>query len=183
MRGQTTLDFAIGIALFLGVLLFVFTFVPGILAPFDVGGEEEPALANRVANSATQDVLGSTTEPYVLDRQCTVEFFNDTVPGRCRFDSADLDEQFDLRQAQNMNISIEGNATSVVDGRRQLCWIDVGGPVPSDPGIVERSHPACGSDDIVLRKGEAVPETGTTITARRVVELHGRSVTLTVVVW
>jgi hypothetical protein len=40
-RGQTTIDFTIGISVFLGVIIFVFVFAPGILTPFTVTGQSE----------------------------------------------------------------------------------------------------------------------------------------------
>lgn len=55
-RGQTTQDYAIGIGLFLLVVVFVLTFVPSVLAPF--GGVDEPvrtAQAERLATALVED--------------------------------------------------------------------------------------------------------------------------------
>lgn len=183
MRGQTTIDFTIGITVFLGIILFTLTFVPGILAPFDSGGEEQPVVADRIANTLTQDMLGSSERPHSLDRFCTVEFFNGTTPSTCRYDTTDLEEAFNLKAAQNVNITLVGNVTTSVAGREQLCWINFGSPVGGDPGVVEQSFSVCPTDGILLRAGDETPERGTTITARRVVELHGETVTLEVKVW
>lgn len=49
-RAQTTQDFALGIGLFLLVVVFVLTFVPSVLAPFgSVADDERAAQAERVA--------------------------------------------------------------------------------------------------------------------------------------
>lgn len=49
-RAQTTQDFALGIGLFLLVVVFVLTFVPAVLAPFGTVAEDERAAqAERVA--------------------------------------------------------------------------------------------------------------------------------------
>ena len=48
-RGQTNMDFAIGIGLFLLAIAFVLTFVPSIITPFDTGiGGAENAQADRI---------------------------------------------------------------------------------------------------------------------------------------
>lgn len=75
-RGQTTLDFAIGMSVFLIAVAFVISFVPGLLDPFSGGGTEDTVTANRVATALSEDVLvEDTAEPYVLDRTCTILFF------------------------------------------------------------------------------------------------------------
>lgn len=184
MRAQTTLDFAIGIAIFLGVVVFAFSFVPGILEPFELSNDEEPSLSDRVADSVSTDLLGSPAQPHVLDRYCTVAFFDDSVDadGNCQYDGDSLGEVFDLDPGQNVNITLEGNVTAAESGVGQLCWADEVGP-RNEPGLVERGHTDCESDDVVLARGDDVEGQGTTITSRRVVSLHGRSVTLEVVVW
>lgn len=74
-RGQTTLDFAIGISVFLITVAFVLAFIPGMLQPFTGGLEEETVAVNRVADSLSQGMLGDPAEPNTLDRECTVIFF------------------------------------------------------------------------------------------------------------
>jgi hypothetical protein len=80
-RGQTTLDFAIGVGVFLAVVLFAFAFIPGILSPFDLSGEEEPAQSNQIADKLSKDLLGSRSGPRVTDRYCAVEFCNEVLWG------------------------------------------------------------------------------------------------------
>ena len=177
MRGQTTLDFAIGITVFLVTIIFLFGFVPGIIEPFDITNEEQPAVSDRVANSLAKGTLGNASEPYVLDRYCTVEFFDGSNPTECNYDGDTLAEITNLEPSQNLNVSLEGNVT---DGNPDgvLCWDE------SDGTLVEADHTDCSSGDVELQRGEVPPaDSQTTITARRVVSLHHESVTLEVVVW
>jgi hypothetical protein len=177
-RGQTSIDFAIGMAVFLGVVLFVFTFVPGILQPFDLSGEEEPAVSNQIADSLTQDLLGSPGQPHVLNTYCTVSFFdgNESATSRCRYDSTSPAEQFDLAETQNVRIVM--SETFEEDDRPSLCW------TPEGDGGPELDSGDCTADDIELATGSDPPGNDTsTVTARRVVSLHGQSVTMEVLVW
>ena len=117
-RGQTTLDFAVGITVFLITTAFVFTFIPGMLDPFTGGLEEETVAANRVADSLVLGTLGDPDEPYVLDRECTIAFFdpenNDgSSPsnwvGDCNYaQTEDLYERLGIvgREGPSMNVRI-----------------------------------------------------------------------------
>lgn len=52
VRGQTTQDYAIGIGLFLLIVVFALTFLPAILTPFETIDEDQrEAQAERVANA------------------------------------------------------------------------------------------------------------------------------------
>lgn len=180
-RGQTTIDFAIGMAVFLSVVLFVFAFVPGILSPFDLSGEEEPAVSNQIADSLTQGQLGSPQDPYVLDRYCTIAFFDDDpAPADCNYDSTTLTEQFDLANTQRVRVVV---SDTFDDGdRTPLCWVPEDGSDP--PQLVSEDDSECDDDDVRLVAGEDPPPSGvSTVTARRVVSLHGQTVTMEVLVW
>jgi hypothetical protein len=78
MRGQTQLDFAIGVSIFLIVVASVLSFVPAMLEPFESSTQQETSAANRVADQLVGGTLGDAGEPYVLDRECTIVFFEDT---------------------------------------------------------------------------------------------------------
>jgi len=177
MRGQTTIDFAIGAAIFLAVLLFAFSFVPGILEPFGVGGDEKPIASDRVANTLTHDTIADPSEPNVLDRYCTVEFFQGNNPATCPYDGSTLSDQLGLMPGQDVNITLTGDVNSTTPGRSPICWRE-SLPEPT----LDEVH-ACGTSDVRLTIGDEPPEAVTTITARRVVWLHGEIVTLQVVMW
>lgn len=125
-RGQTTLDFALGISLFLGVILFIFTFVPGLLDPFALNEEEDTVLVGQVADRLSQDTLGHPENPYVLDRHCTVSFFNKskTPPDRCRYEGDSLTDRLNVPESTNVNVTIERNITIGSAEPDTLCWDD-----------------------------------------------------------
>ena len=185
-RGQTTLDFAIGISLFLVVIVFVFSFVPGMLQPFVVTGAEHPVMADRLGDRLAQGQLGHPEEPFVLENDCAVEFFNDSryddglgSPSDCRYDGNALHERAGVTNTSNLNVTLEGNASAGVDGSTTLCW-DGG-----TDSLAQEASSDCGdSDDDTLTTGGAPPTANdATVTARRVVSLAGEDVTMKVVVW
>jgi len=92
-RGQTTLDFAVGVSVFLLTAIFVLTFVPGMLEPFEESTQEEIAAADRIATDLVEETLASPDRPHLLDRECTVIFFESRQDG---FDpGGDDDENVD----------------------------------------------------------------------------------------
>jgi len=187
-RGQTTLDFVIGISVFLAVLLFIFLFLPGILSPFTTSAQAETVSSNRVADQLATGLLASPDDPYVLDRHCTVAFFDvdsepdASVPGRCGYSTGTLPEQVGVASAnQNLNVSLRGNRSAAGDGDDLLCW-DTASP---DRGLVERSDTACdpSGTDFTFTRGDPTPETIPSVTSVRVVALDGQDATLYVELW
>jgi len=80
-RGQTTLDFALGVSVFLLTAIFVLTFVPGMLEPFEESTQEELSAADRIATDLVEETLASPDRPHLLDRECTVIFFESREDG------------------------------------------------------------------------------------------------------
>lgn len=182
MRGQTTLDFALGISIFLAVILFVFTFVPGLLDPFALNEEEDTVLVGQVADRLSQDTLGDPTKPYILDRHCAVSFFNDSddAPDRCRYGDGDLHDRLNIPATKELNVTIVRNSTTGSTSADTLCWDESGEELTT----VDSCNP--GGADTRLSAGDSPTENGrnpSTITARRVVSLNDEDVTLKVVVW
>lgn len=180
MRAQTTLDFAIGVTTFLVVVLFLFAFVPGILEPFEVSGEQDVVLSDRLASRLSQDTLADPTAPFALDTVCTVRFFDESTspPASCDYDGAELQERLRLPSHENLNVSIEGTLVGTDDDL--ICWD------ANDEKLVEADTVACGNhgDDQVLAVGSVPPSANDgTVTARRVVSLNRENVTVKVVVW
>lgn len=173
-RGQTTLDFTIGISVFLGVILFILLFTPGILTPFTVTGQSESVTVDRTASYLAQDGLSDPAEPYHLDRRCTVAFFDrdnaSVAPGTtdCRYEDAPLNEQLALSEIRSVNVTIVGNTT---DGQEltQLYWDRDERELTNDTGVR-------------LSIGDDVEQRRASTTATRVVTLFGQDVTMRVVV-
>lgn len=175
-RGQTTIDFVIGISVFLGVILFILLFVPGILSPFTVTGQSEAVTVDRTADYLGQDALGSPEEPYLLDRACTVVFFErdnaSVAPGTddCRYEDAPLYEQLGLAEYRTINVTIVGNLSGGEE-LTQLYWDN------SSRNLTDQS-----GGNTTLAIGDDVEQRRASTTATRIVTLHGEDVTMRVVV-
>lgn len=178
-RGQTTLDFAVGISIFLAIVLFIFLFVPGILTTFTAGSPEETVTANRVADDLAMGLLGSPSEPNVWDQECTVAFFSGSAPAGCNFGGSTTNERLGIAPRENVNVTVTGNVSADPDpGSDRLCWDD------SEAALGEADSGCTGTNDVVLVAGDDAPTTNAdSVTATRVVSLHGEAVTVEVVMW
>lgn len=184
-RGQTTLDFALGVSIFFGIIIFVFAFVPGILQPFSATVQEETVGVNRVADGLTDGKLGSPAEPGVLDRRCTVWFFEQAggpeegSPGECSYSGATVHDRLGLADRQRVNVTIAGNVSADAGSFEPLCWDDGADALAEvDDGDCDQSG------DVRLAAGRPPPEGNTaTVTAKRVASLAGEDVTVYVEMW
>lgn len=167
-RGQTSLDFTIGISVFLAVLVFVFAFVPGLLSPFTTSSNDAPALADRTADRLAQGsvgnpdngALGHPKEPYVLNGSNASAFFGN---------STDPSERLNLPPGRTLDVTIEGNLTGGTENEI-LCW---------DGSSL--SETSCST---TLATGSTPPpDNDATVTSSRVVSIDGEDVNLVVVVW
>ena len=158
-RAQTTIDFAIGVSLFLIVVAFVVAFVPTVFAPF--ASIDGPQTADRLATSLSTDRLGDPADPYLLNTTCTTGLFgqlNDDgdAPVGCQFDTtADTTaELFAFDGTRDANISIQ-----------------------------ELDGDSVQIDETELTAGPALPETRSVTSAQRVVAIDGNMYRLLVRVW
>ena len=133
MRAQTTIDFAIGISLFLVVTAFVLAFVPTIFTPFE--STDGPGTADRIAASLATDRLGDPADPYVLNETCTNAFFeqldNGTdAPGSCLYNTSanTTGEMLTLDSTREVNVTIRRANGSIIDTGVRLA----AGPTPPD---------------------------------------------------
>ena len=78
---QISLDYLIGVTIFLLAFLFVFAFIPGMFTPFNSNSDEVTMSADRVAATLVENVLvvgGPTTkEPCILDAATINQFKTD----------------------------------------------------------------------------------------------------------
>ncbi|MGZ0745669.1 DUF7287 family protein [Haloparvum sp. AD34] len=117
-RGQTTLDYAVGVASFLIVVGFVFAFIPSIVGPFTAEPSDRPLIADRSADQLSQDMLIDAPTAYSLNATCTEGFFDadGTAPDGCRFgmDAQDLPDALNVSSpGVSFNVTIT-NATGDV---------------------------------------------------------------------
>ncbi|WP_144902330.1 DUF7287 family protein [Halobellus captivus] len=158
-RAQTTIDFAIGIGLFLLVVAFVVAFVPTVFAPFQ--SAEGPQTADRIATSLSTDRLGDPAEPYLLNATCTTGLFDQLNGG----DDAPLDCQFD----------------TTADTTAALLSLD--GPRDANVSVHELDGGVATVDGTTLTAGPSLPETRSVTSAQRVVSIDGETYRLLVRVW
>jgi hypothetical protein len=212
MRAQTQLDFAVGVGVFLVVTAFVLSFVPGMLEPFESGNQEETVAANRVADQLVGGMLGSPDEPYVLDRECTIVFFEDDdtntdgngdfnepfsdtesyTVSNCNYDDNPLVQRVGLDTDPPLNLRVRltrdlttatgddptGSRGGNDDETDTLC-LDENGPRiieggdPTDDSDGDQCDTAGGDDDVYFEIGDAPPDTGSVVVARRTVSVEG----------
>ncbi|WP_430505044.1 DUF7287 family protein [Haloparvum sp. PAK95] len=116
-RGQTTLDYAVGVASFLIVVGFVFAFIPSIVGPFTAEPSDRPLIADRSADQLSQDMLIDAPTAYSLNATCTEGFFDadGAAPDGCRFgmDAEDLPAALNVSSpGVSFNVTIrDGNGT------------------------------------------------------------------------
>ena len=65
-KAQMSIDFLIGIVIFIGALLFVFQFMSGTVLPFTQGANEKTVTVDRVSDSLYYDKMG-TDEKGVIE--------------------------------------------------------------------------------------------------------------------
>lgn len=123
-RAQTTLDFAVGTSVFLGVVVVAFAFMPSMFAPFETDTGAEFVVADRAADRLSADALvASPANPSVLDADCTVDFFDRTgpAPPDCRYndDASDLLAALGLDGGVRVNVTVQDDAgIRMLDGQR-----------------------------------------------------------------
>ena len=182
MRGQTTIDFAVGAVIFIGVVSFVFLFVASAVTPFTGNPQDDTVTANRVADELAGDQLGSPADPYVVDTFCTRAFFDSldggSIPERCVYENDSLNDRVGIPDRQDLNVTIVGNLTGPptdTDTPVPLCWDD------ANRRLVNATD--SGTCDVALTAGPSPAGADSTITARRAVSLANRDAVLVVEVW
>lgn len=175
-RGQTAVDFAIAMGLFLVVVVIVMTFLPQMIDPFYESPSEDPLVADRVANQLVDYQL-SGGETNVLDTTCTVYFFNATPDPTCSsWTSGDdsIHDRVGVDKPPEINVTIQESSDGF--NSEPLCgYLD-------EPAV---SDPDCTGDEHQLAIGEEPPEDrGSISEARRIVQLDDHdNVVVIVRVW
>lgn len=181
-RAQTSIDFAIGIGVFLMAVTAVIAFTPTMVEPFE-GSQQDPLVADRLVLQVTdQQIAGDA--PGTLNATCTMHFFNESPgPGGsdpCTTFAHDqsVHEKLGIDDDKLVNVSLQANVTDDA-GQELLCGdgdgdIDWGGS-PETP---------CGSGEEVLAVGPSPPDEGGSVTvAKRVALLDDETVYVVVRVW
>jgi hypothetical protein len=140
-RGQTTIDYAIGVSIFLTVVIFTVAFIPSMFGPFDSDAGQDSTTADRVADRLARDLLADgALSPGELNATCTTGFFNATgsSPAGCSADATNLNSAVGVDNVTQVNVTVR-NASGIrtVDGTR----LAAGQPPNSvaDPVVASRS--------------------------------------------
>ena len=160
MRGQTSIDFVVGMSVFLLTVAFVVAFLPGVFEPFTASGAGDTLTSDRTASLLAERLLADPANPSVVDSACAAEFFDAAGDGAggvagCQFttDAADLDAVLGLGPTTRVNVTIEEDGT-----------------VKSTGGVT-------------LAAGPELPEAESVVVSRRVVLFDGFDRDLYVRVW
>jgi hypothetical protein len=177
-RAQTSIDFAIGIAIFLVTLTTVVAFMPTMTQPFTTA-QNDPLMADRLAAQVVDDQLGDPASPSVLNTTCTMYFFNgsDTPSDPC--DSFDPTHETATKLGAGneslVNVTIRRNVTG--DATPDILCATAGGE-----DLKELSN--CGGVDTVLANGSTPPDVAGSVTiARRFAVFNGEGTYVVVKVW
>ena len=122
-RGQTTIDYAVGVSVFLLVVAFVFAFAPSLTAPFTSDATDAVVVADRSADRIANDLLvEDPARPTVLNASCTGAFFDTDGPDRsddCRYDANASDLKGSLgviSPSRAVNVTVVGSETTLAAG-------------------------------------------------------------------
>ena len=151
-RAQTTLDFAVGMGVFLLTVVFVISFAPTMFDPFAGGTGTKLVVADRAATTLSGDLLASSTaEPSVLSAGCVAGVFDSDqtrVDSSCRADIEDVDDLDRMLSldGRNANVTIHdlgepaSNRTELeFDGQDIELQRETGGSVPNDAAVATRT--------------------------------------------
>lgn len=165
-RGQTNIDFVLGIVVFLLAFSFLVAATPQLLAPYEE--QETPLVAERVASALADSLLAERGNPGFLDAGCTSVFFNVSSASDCPFQSDEsLTDRVGVEQTYRVNVTLKWNVTGDSD-LEVLCYDgDVG---------------TCGTDPLAI--GPSVPRKHRSVAVeRRTVVVGDQPAILEVRVW
>jgi len=152
MRGQTSIDFVVGMSVFLLTVAFVVAFLPGVFEPFTASGAGDTLASDRTASLLAERLLADPANPSVVDPACAAEFFDAMGDGAggvagCQFttDAADLDAALGLGPTTRVNVTIEEDGTVESTGGVTLA----AGPEPpeAESVVVSRRVVLLGDSD------------------------------------
>lgn len=140
VRGQTSIDFLVGMSVFLITIGVIFAFLPGMFEPFADGSGVGMIVSERTATWLSEDALVvAPTAPGVLNATCTAEFFDaeEDVDG-CRFgsDASNLNEVLPVDSRARINVTIESNGISTLHHQDETVELARGQEPTRDAAVV-----------------------------------------------
>ncbi|MFQ3285214.1 hypothetical protein [Natronomonas sp.] len=145
-RGQTMLDFAVAMGVFLVTVLFVLAYAPTMFDPFAGGSGTKLVVADRAATTLSADVLAaSTAEPGVLSASCLIAFFgggDDKCSTGEYLDSNDIpavtNRNYNVT-IHDLNASVDTPATPLDEPDDIELTKSNSGSVPTDVAVATRT--------------------------------------------
>jgi hypothetical protein len=167
-RGQTSVDFAVAMAILLVALVSAVAFLPLMTGPFTDLGGETTLVADRTVDQLVDYQLASDDSLKTLNATCTVYFFESQPADPCpTFDSdSDLRTKLGLESGIHVNVTIEQNVTGGA-APDILCADD-------DPALGDVTNPPCATNEVALAAGDPPSDQRSVAEARRMVRVDGR---------
>jgi len=178
-RAQSVFDYAIGVSLFIVVVVGVIAFVPVAFSALnDTGGVSsgDELVADRAADNLVESAFVSSTSGH-LDPECVAAYFDGT--SECGFRSGTtLAPDAGVAAHHPINVTVEADINQTNDKREALCW-------DRDAGELETvASGACGgSADVRLAAGPDPTENENFVTVSRSATLAGEEVYVLVRSW
>lgn len=167
-RGQTTLDFAIAMGLFLLAVAFTFTFIPSMTAPFVDERQDGSVTADRVASHLSEGALGEPNRPFVVYESCATPLFaeNTSVQPNCGYNGSEYKERLGVGDRISVNVSMVHVDTEAIgaDRFRTVCY-------DADADAVTHEDESSYSCDTRYVVGDDPASRNSVTVARRIVTL------------
>ncbi len=165
-RGQTAIDFAIAMGVFLVAVAFVFTFIPSLTTPFVEGNQDRSVTADRVASHLAEGALGDPADPFVIEVSCAEDFFSGAANADCGYSGSDLYERVGVDGSRlDVNVTITQIDPDVSgDARFRTVCVDGSGDVV---------HEDSGSCATEFQVGDVPTDRSSVVVARRIVTIPG----------
>jgi hypothetical protein len=167
-RGQTVIDFAIAMGVFLVAVAFVFTFIPSLTTPFVEGNQDRSVTADRVASHLAEGALGDPADTFVLNDSCATDFFAGTSNSDCGYSGSDFYERVGVNDDRlGVNVTVEQVKTTASgdDRFRTVCH---NGSV----GVIHEENATFDCDTRYVA-GDESGDQSSVVVARRIVTIPG----------
>jgi hypothetical protein len=116
--GQMSIDFLFGVVIFLMTFIFVFTFISGMLTPFQSNSDELTMMADRIGTECVEKLMvDSYATPNIINGskiQDMINSLNDPNPSTYRDYCKDIGAY--SNQHYNVNITITMSDNSIKNG-------------------------------------------------------------------
>lgn len=173
-RAQTSIDFLVGVGVFMLAIGFALGVVPSMIDPF-TNAQESPLVADRVTSTLVEGMMSEADQPGTLNETCTFAFFDaslgdgDDCPVGYDDDQSDLTDRLGIDSVYSMNVTIQRNVT--------------GGPEPDILCTDGDAVGDCSGLPTKLAIGAPPSNTQSVVSTRRMAFVDGKEVFVVVKLW